>query len=98
MQRLDCLPGALKVRRRAPALYQKLLKGLYNPVQPKSTYIDSQIPMTSKSGASGDVAGSEAFPLSLSVLPKRQRKRFFLPGKENAYILTSDRSHGVLVK
>ncbi|ORY97966.1 L-serine ammonia-lyase [Syncephalastrum racemosum] len=75
----DCLPGALKVRRRAPALYQKLLKGLYNPVQPKSTYIDSQIPMTTKSGTSDGVAGSEAFPLSLSVLPKRQRKRFFLP-------------------
>ena len=81
------MPGSLKVRRRAPALYQKLLKGLYPSIPEKGGYNKSQI------GADGApiVEGVSSKDLtnfsngdaktSLSVLPKRQRKRFFLPGK-----------------
>ncbi|KAI8377550.1 serine dehydratase alpha chain-domain-containing protein [Radiomyces spectabilis] len=86
----DHLPGALKVPRRAPALYSKLLKGLYGPLPDRTAYNDSRIPIPStslteslkdsKSLHEQDHAYSSAkFPLSLSVLPKRQRKRFFLP-------------------
>ncbi|KAI9321028.1 L-serine ammonia-lyase [Dichotomocladium elegans] len=77
----DCLPGALNVRRRAPALYKKLLKGLYNPVPSKVVYHDSQIsvPGEATSSPSDAIERVENYPLSLSVLPKRQRKRFFLP-------------------
>lgn len=82
---IDRLPGALNVRRRAPALYKKLLKGLYNPVPNKTMYNDSRITGSPESGSANsrgdDLDRTESYPLSLSVLPKRQRKRFFLPGK-----------------
>ncbi|KAJ8654412.1 L-serine ammonia-lyase [Lichtheimia ornata] len=79
----DCLPGALNVRRRAPSLYKKLLKGLYSPVPNKTMYNDSRITGSPDSGSANsrgdDLDRTESYPLSLSVLPKRQRKRFFLP-------------------
>ncbi|KAL0084891.1 L-serine ammonia-lyase [Phycomyces blakesleeanus] len=78
----DMLPGDLKVRRRAPALYSKLLKGLYGPVKTSTEYHTNQIatstiPMEEAIGHPDD--HKNTFPMSLSVLPKRQRKRFFLP-------------------
>ncbi|CAO3648895.1 unnamed protein product [Mucor hiemalis] len=85
------LPGGLNVRRRAPGLYNKLLKGLYGPVVTQNTYLDSRISLskyghTSRSDqildthiGNGQMTGEECAPLSLSVLPKRPRKRFFLP-------------------
>ncbi|KAG0170257.1 hypothetical protein DFQ28_002210 [Apophysomyces sp. BC1034] len=73
----DRLPGQLNVRRRAPNLYGKLLKGLYGPVVTKSDYHDNQIPGPNPQTTL--TTQSSAFPLSLSVLPKRERKRFFLP-------------------
>lgn len=83
---VDCLPGALNVRRRAPSLYKKLLKGLYSPVPNKTMYNDSRITGSPDSGSANsrgdDLDRTESYPLSISVLPKRQRKRFFLPGKE----------------
>ncbi|KAG0166112.1 hypothetical protein DFQ28_007732 [Apophysomyces sp. BC1034] len=79
----DRLPGGLNVRRRAPGLYTKLLKGLYGPVVTNSTYSTSQIPLPSSPDAEEkDTLApkeDESRPLSLSVLPKRERKRFFLP-------------------
>ncbi|KAG2171311.1 hypothetical protein INT43_002933 [Umbelopsis isabellina] len=74
------LPGSLKVKRRAPGLYNKLLKGLYGPIS-VSKYNDTQIAPTANPAAdlaSRPAAHSES-PLSLSILPKRERKRFFLP-------------------
>ncbi|SAL98252.1 hypothetical protein [Absidia glauca] len=86
---IEHLPGNLKVKRRAPKLYQKLLKGLYGPVPTaESTYNDSRIPIApapiipESIGSFGPHSKDESktsFPLSLSVLPKRQRKRFYLP-------------------
>ncbi|KAL7322822.1 hypothetical protein PS15p_211772 [Mucor circinelloides] len=88
------LPGGLNVRRRAPGLYNKLLKGLYGPVVTQNTYIDSKIPLPRQSSplnnANNQLISTEAdkyqlnasddrSPLSSSVLPKRPRKRFFLP-------------------
>ncbi|GAN10714.1 L-serine ammonia-lyase [Mucor ambiguus] len=90
----DRLPGGLNVRRRAPGLYNKLLKGLYGPVVTQNTYIDSRIPLPRQaqpfSDAHNELISTEVSkdqlytsedksPLSLSVLPKRPRKRFFLP-------------------
>ncbi|KAI9288797.1 L-serine ammonia-lyase [Umbelopsis sp. AD052] len=75
------LPGKLKVKRRAPGLYNKLLKGLYGPISVKQ-YNDTQIAPTSTAGSdlsSHTAAHHTELPLSLSVLPKRERKRFFLP-------------------
>ncbi|KAI9263403.1 L-serine ammonia-lyase [Phascolomyces articulosus] len=79
------LPGSLKVRRRAPTLYQKLLKGLYPSIPEKGGYNKSQI--TAEGAVSGEEISSKDLAnfsngdakTSLSVLPKRQRKRFFLP-------------------
>lgn len=94
MHRVERLPGGLNVRRRAPGLYNKLLKGLYGPVVTQNTYIDSRIPLPrqapSWSNTNNELTSTEAnkdqlyspddkSPLSLSVLPKRPRKRFFLP-------------------
>lgn len=92
--RIERLPGGLNVRRRAPGLYNKLLKGLYGPVVTQNTYIDSKIPLPRQSSplnnANNQLISTEAdkyqlnasddkSPLSSSVLPKRPRKRFFLP-------------------
>ncbi|KAI8333369.1 serine dehydratase alpha chain-domain-containing protein [Chlamydoabsidia padenii] len=77
------LPGGLNVRRRAPGLYRKLLKGLYGPVPTKTTYHDSQIALPTSEPVVAESFDhrhhKKSSPLSLSVLPKRQRKKFFLP-------------------
>ncbi|KAI8388154.1 L-serine ammonia-lyase [Radiomyces spectabilis] len=78
----EYLPGGLNVRRRAPRLYNKLLKGLYGPVQTQRTYHDNQIPdpkLPIASDSTDAAIVNSHFPLSLSVLPKRQPKRFLLP-------------------
>lgn len=76
------LPGELKVRRRAPALYQKLLKGLYSPLSPMRTeYNGTQLSASAIPDEEEPAPGKSSFPLALSVLPRRQRKRFVLPGK-----------------
>ncbi|KAI9499705.1 L-serine ammonia-lyase [Zychaea mexicana] len=82
-----CLPGSLKIRRRAPALYQKLLKGLYPSIPSKGGYSRSQITAEPASAADSVSSSSSSAPdiakcdgrSALTVLPKRQRKRFFLP-------------------
>lgn len=64
------------MKRRAPKLYSKLLKGLYAPSSNIETcYPESQIPLP----GSTDKPVDTSTPLSLSVLPKRQRKRFLMP-------------------
>ncbi|ORX57553.1 L-serine ammonia-lyase [Hesseltinella vesiculosa] len=79
------LPGGLNVRRRAPGLYQKLLKGLYGPVATTSGYRDSQLalPTSELASISNDAAAvpptREASSLANTVLPKRQRKKYMLP-------------------
>ena len=86
--KIDRLPGSLKVRRRAPALYQKLLKGLYPSIPEKGGYNKSQL--TAEGTPLGEGVSSKDLAnfsngdvkTSLSVLPKRQRKRFFLPGND----------------
>ncbi|KAI8148576.1 L-serine ammonia-lyase [Fennellomyces sp. T-0311] len=79
------LPGSLKVRRRAPALYQKLLKGLYPSIPSLGEYNKSQIaaepnsvPAETPSSVPEKTTNGTA-KHSLEILPKRQRKRFFLP-------------------
>jgi hypothetical protein len=81
---LDRLPGGLNIRRRAPGLYQKLLKGLYGPVPNKPMYHGSQIDL-SASGSLDHPSNGKHAHLSLSVLPKRQRKKFLLPGKTQSF-------------
>lgn len=96
---LERLPGGLNVRRRAPGLYNKLLKGLYGPVVTHNTYMDSKISLAKHGYSDAATSKSDQImdnhtttinqqitqdvnnksPLSLSVLPKRPRKRFFLP-------------------
>ncbi|KAI8069718.1 serine dehydratase alpha chain-domain-containing protein [Gongronella butleri] len=78
------LPGGLNVRRRAPGLYQKLLKGLYGPVATTSGYRDSQLALPTSELAGGaaplsDAPARESSSLATTVLPKRQRKKFMLP-------------------
>ncbi|KAG1252538.1 hypothetical protein G6F68_011741 [Rhizopus microsporus] len=74
----DHLPGPLKVRRRAPRLYSKLLKGLYGtPMNTTTTgYQNNRI---SADGSQLTDTANSQYPLSLSFLPKRPRKRFVLP-------------------
>lgn len=92
---LERLPGGLNVRRRAPGLYNKLLKGLYGPVVTQNTYTDSKISLSqhgytnrpdqildnNRTVNQQQMTQEEQnnSPLSLSLLPKRQKKRFFLP-------------------
>ncbi|GAA5798529.1 L-serine ammonia-lyase [Helicostylum pulchrum] len=81
----EYLPGSLRVRRRAPRLYNKLLKGLYGgPLNSASGgYNDSHI----STGKEEDQALSQStpdtsntqYPLALSFLPKKPKKKFVLP-------------------
>ncbi|CAO3646152.1 unnamed protein product [Cunninghamella echinulata] len=75
------LPGGLNVKRRAPGLYQKLLKGLYGPVPTSGAYQSSKFALPTNEAVALDPNDKlrEHEHLSLSVLPKRQRKKFFLP-------------------
>lgn len=76
----DLLPGPLKVRRRAPRLYSKLLKGLYGtPMNATGGYQPNHI-SADRLGSSTEVSETNnQYPLSLSFLPKRPKKRFVLP-------------------
>ncbi|ORY03866.1 L-serine ammonia-lyase [Basidiobolus meristosporus CBS 931.73] len=64
------LPGRLKAQRRAPVLYQKLLRGLY-----PSTDTNQLRPV----GGNPLVEHFEPFSLSKTTLPKRHTKRLSLP-------------------
>ncbi|KAI7899880.1 L-serine ammonia-lyase [Cokeromyces recurvatus] len=95
----DYLPGSLRVRRRAPRLYSKLLKGLYgSPLSQPGGYNHSHIPSSSNrsldhsfpsssSSSSSSILDSSStttmnntqYPLALTFLPKKSRKRFVLP-------------------
>ncbi|KAF8931132.1 hypothetical protein BGZ47_000229 [Haplosporangium gracile] len=73
----EMLPGRLRVRRRAPGLYKKLLKGLYSTTP---LYKDTQILQSNGSGASKDALTSQAQERGIDkVLPKRPVKRLMLP-------------------
>ncbi|KAI8090444.1 L-serine ammonia-lyase [Thamnidium elegans] len=81
----EYLPGSLRVRRRAPRLYNKLLKGLYGgPLNTTSGgYNASHI----SAGKEDEHALSQPtpdnsntqYPLALSFLPKKPKKKFVLP-------------------
>ncbi|KAG0082637.1 hypothetical protein BGZ93_010614 [Podila epicladia] len=76
----EMLPGRLRVRRRAPGLYKKLLKGLYSPTP---LYKDSK--MSSGADQTGLLGGSNGLTNQTpergidKVLPKRSVKRLMLP-------------------
>lgn len=75
----EMLPGRLNVRRRAPGLYKKLLKGLYSSTP---LYKDSRGGVVTASD-SGAILGSVERHLSSQgverVLPRRTVKRLMLP-------------------
>ncbi|KAI8983520.1 L-serine ammonia-lyase [Pilobolus umbonatus] len=80
----DLLPGGLNVKRRAPKLYNKLLKGLYGG-QLNSTgstfYNDSRL-SASKEGDQpheSSVVPHSQNPLAINYLKKKPRKKFVLP-------------------
>ncbi|KAI9481533.1 MAG: L-serine ammonia-lyase [Benjaminiella poitrasii] len=82
----DYLPGSLRVKRRAPRLYNKLLKGLYGaPLSQTGVgYSHSRIPLGDNAAddasvASTDVSNNTQYPLALTFLPKKPRKKFVLP-------------------
>ncbi|KAF9355257.1 hypothetical protein BGX26_006805 [Mortierella sp. AD094] len=74
----EMLPGRLRVRRRAPGLYKKLLKGLYSSTP---LYKDSTV----SSGKSSLLGGGNGLTNQIPergidrVLPKRAVKRLMLP-------------------
>lgn len=74
----DHLPGPLKVKRRAPRLYNKLLTGLYGtPVNTASEYTRTSI----ESSPSAQLTKTNycQYPLAFSFLPKKPRKKVVLP-------------------
>ncbi|KAF8979917.1 hypothetical protein BGZ52_004443 [Haplosporangium bisporale] len=74
----EMLPGRLRVRRRAPGLYKKLLKGLYSTTP---LYKDTQMFQGgNQSGLLGANGLSQASERGIDkVLPKRSVKRLMLP-------------------
>jgi L-serine deaminase len=79
----DYLPGNLRVRRRAPRLYNKLLKGLYGgPLNSTGGYNHSRLSESAKEEdtalAAPDVTNTQ-YPLALTFLPKKPKKKFVLP-------------------
>ena len=82
----DYLPGSLRVRRRAPRLYNKLLKGLYGgPLNATGGgYNQSHISAgkedeKSLSSSTDPNLSHTQYPLALTFLPKKPRKKFVLP-------------------
>lgn len=78
----EYLPGKLNVRRRAPRLYSKLLKGLYGgPLNQTGVYSLSQVPShhldTHQGAASTTPSANDS--LALTYLPRKPRKKFVLP-------------------
>ncbi|KAF9196780.1 hypothetical protein BGZ50_007025 [Haplosporangium sp. Z 11] len=72
----EMLPGRLRVRRRAPGLYKKLLKGLYTTTP---LYKDTQMFAKSKDSSSNGLAHNSAERGIDKILPKRSVKRLMLP-------------------
>ncbi|KAG0326035.1 hypothetical protein BGZ99_010256 [Dissophora globulifera] len=78
----EMLPGRLRVRRRAPGLYKKLLKGLYTT---SPLYKDTTIGANQNGqkggllGASNGLMGQTAERGIDKVLPRRAVKRLMLP-------------------
>ncbi|KAI1312676.1 hypothetical protein EDD11_002875 [Mortierella claussenii] len=75
----EMLPGRLRVRRRAPGLYKKLLKGLYTTTP---LYKDTSIGGGSKGGLLGGANGLTHQTPERGidkVLPRRAVKRLMLP-------------------
>ncbi|KAG0332014.1 hypothetical protein BG004_001420 [Podila humilis] len=86
----EMLPGRLRVRRRAPGLYKKLLKGLYSPTPLyKDTHIFSGSAAAAANGGSapsGLLGGADGLTSQQQeqrgidrVLPRRSVKRLMLP-------------------
>ncbi|GAN05228.1 L-serine ammonia-lyase [Mucor ambiguus] len=80
----DYLPGSLRVKRRAPRLYNKLLKGLYGgPLNQTGGYSQSYIPAHGSQEEATMTPSPEAsntqYPLALTFLPKKPKKKFVLP-------------------
>lgn len=81
----EFLPGSLRVKRRAPKLYSKLLKGLYGgPLKQTGVYNHSRIPShgtdsPQQNDASSSLAENSQHPLALTYLPKKPKKKFVLP-------------------
>lgn len=83
----EYLPGSLRVRRRAPRLYNKLLKGLYGGplVSTGGTYNASHISAGKEDeqamprASATDPSSNTQYPLALSFLPKKSKKKFVLP-------------------
>ncbi|CAO3564450.1 unnamed protein product [Mortierella alpina] len=71
----EMLPGRLRVRRRAPGLYKKLLKGLYTTTP---LYKDTQMFAGSAKDRDGLTANIPERGID-KVLPKRSVKRLMLP-------------------
>lgn len=73
----EMLPGRLRVRRRAPGLYKKLLKGLYSTTP---LYKDNQVLQNNSSSGNKDGLTNQAQERGIDkVLPKRPVKRLMLP-------------------
>ncbi|KAI7823543.1 serine dehydratase alpha chain-domain-containing protein [Gamsiella multidivaricata] len=75
----EMLPGRLRVRRRAPGLYKKLLKGLYTTTP---LYKDTSVSAGGKGGLLGTGSGltNQTSERGIDkVLPKRAVKRLMLP-------------------
>lgn len=81
----EYLPGSLRVRRRAPKLYSKLLKGLYGgPLKQTGVYNHSRIPAhgiedAHHNDAASSMTENSQYPLALTYLPKKPKKKFVLP-------------------
>ncbi|GJJ69675.1 L-serine dehydratase [Entomortierella parvispora] len=80
------LPGRLAVRRRAPGLYKKLLKGLYTTTPMYATAVSGGKKLGSVEGLLGSPSGDESLVKQAQpergidrVLPKRTVKRLMLP-------------------
>ncbi|KAG0216016.1 hypothetical protein BGX31_000706 [Mortierella sp. GBA43] len=74
----EMLPGRLRVRRRAPGLYKKLLKGLYSTTP---HFKDSTVSVNKSGlvGASNGLSSQVPERGIDKVLPKRATKRLMLP-------------------
>ncbi|KAF9933228.1 hypothetical protein FBU30_006169 [Linnemannia zychae] len=73
----EMLPGRLRVRRRAPGLYKKLLKGLYSTTP---LYKDTKVSSNNSSTPSKDGLTNQSQERGIDrVLPRRAVKRLMLP-------------------
>jgi len=66
------LPGSLKLRRRAPALYQRLTRGLYPSPTQSTTAKGSPTNMPSQESKSGGISSTEVSALQNSLTSRQQ--------------------------